>query len=646
MEIKKLKNLFESSFEIPNYQRGYSWQKKQLDDFWTDINNINAVHYMGTIYTETIIRRKKTYEILIDGQQRLTTLAILIYELEKKKKQSDKIFKKIPLSYEKNNPNYEFLTNNIFAEIPNLEDVDLKNIYQKNLLESKKYFNEKLENLNDTELDNFLNNISKSLLFEIINVNKINNNINSQVIFETLNNRGKPLSILEKLKNRLMYLSMNLDNGSNLVSNINTKWTNIYNILGEIDTKDINSLEDELVSSHLTIYRNSENKTFSARGAEEKLFQMFCTDPTIYPLNEKSDWDKLSDEQKENWNDKEPDLNYDKINDYINSLENFASQWKEIINRKNYAINKCLMQDSSKELKILLTTILMKYNGLNDDLRDELIKLIEKVLFRQNLPGEWQRTHSFSTLAYYFYNQDKMLDEKTIDFDGLKNQLLWGLLEEFSAESISQNFKSLYTFRIDNAGFYRWKGLKYFLYEYEESLRENKYWAEDYTELEIEHIIPRKFSQNGWNGVVGNVGKISQNVIVNALGNLMLIDASKNSSIGNACWQEKKKKYKENPTKCEGFVARKNQWDRACIGERNEMMYKFFCKKIKWIFKGSREVLKDCVEYFYSHEDDRNELFDEINTSFNAIKRFNIGNIDEDIKTSILYYDWRRRPSN
>ena len=635
MEIKKLKNLFESSFEIPNYQRGYSWQKKQLDDFWTDINNINAVHYMGTIYTETITRRKITYEILIDGQQRLTTLAILIYELEKKKKQSDKIFKKIPLSYTTDNPNYEFLTNNIFAKKSNLEDVDLENIYQKNLLEAKKYFNEKLENLDDTELDNFLNNISKSLLFEIINVNKINNNINSQVIFEILNNRGKPLSILEKLKNRLMYLSMNLDNGSNLVSNINTKWTSIYNILGEIDTKDINSLEDELVSSHLTIYRNSENKTFSARGAEEKLFQMFCTDPTIYPLNEKSDWDKLSEYQKRDW-EREPPINDKKIVNYINSLENFASQWKEIINRKNYAINKCLMQDSSKELKILLTTILMKYNGLNGGLRDELIKLIEKVLFRQNLPGEWQRTHSFSTLAYYFYNQDKMLDEKTIDFDGLKNQLLWGLLQEFSAESISQNFKSLYTFRIDNAGFYRWKGLKYFLYEYEESLRENNYWAEDYTKLEIEHILPKSFKDNGWKDVVGNVGKNSQNVIVNALGNLMLIDASKNSSIGNACWQEKKKKYKENPTKCEEFVAKKDQWNRACIIERNEMMYEFFCKKINWIFKDSKMLLKNCVEYFYGTKNDEgDDYIKEIDNSFKAFKNLK----DDKYKMKILYYN-------
>ena len=97
MAIEYLSNLFESSFEIPNYQRGYSWQKKQLDDFWTDITNINNVHYMGAIYTETKKLENETYEILIDGQQRLTTLAILIYELEKKKKQSDKIFKKIPL---------------------------------------------------------------------------------------------------------------------------------------------------------------------------------------------------------------------------------------------------------------------------------------------------------------------------------------------------------------------------------------------------------------------------------------------------------------------------------------------------------------------------------------------------------------------
>ena len=107
MAIEYLSNLFESSFEIPNYQRGYSWQKKQLDDFWTDITNINNVHYMGAIYTETITRKNKNYEILIDGQQRLTTLAILIYELEKKINQNPKK----RLFYADGNQNKEFLEN-------------------------------------------------------------------------------------------------------------------------------------------------------------------------------------------------------------------------------------------------------------------------------------------------------------------------------------------------------------------------------------------------------------------------------------------------------------------------------------------------------------------------------------------------------
>ena len=72
-------------------------------------------------------------------------------------------------------------------------------------------------------------------------------------------------------------------------------------------------------------------------------------------------------------------------------------------------------------------------------------------------------------------------------------------------------------------------------------------------------------------------------------------------------------------------------------------MYDFFCKKIRWIFEDGEETLRNCVEFFYNQEDESNELFDEIENSFNAINSFNN---DEDIKTSILYYDGRRRPVN
>ena len=65
-------------FSIPEYQRGYEWQKKHWRDLWTDVNRIGDQvdqHYLGNI----ILLEKdtgRTYEI-VDGQQRIVTISIL-----------------------------------------------------------------------------------------------------------------------------------------------------------------------------------------------------------------------------------------------------------------------------------------------------------------------------------------------------------------------------------------------------------------------------------------------------------------------------------------------------------------------------------------------------------------------------------------
>lgn len=89
-----LSKFFQDYYIIPDYQRGYSWQDKQIEDFWEDITSAcekGVNHYFGTVYLKfnCVWYRKKYYDV-IDGQQRLTTLFALlkilgIDELIKKK---------------------------------------------------------------------------------------------------------------------------------------------------------------------------------------------------------------------------------------------------------------------------------------------------------------------------------------------------------------------------------------------------------------------------------------------------------------------------------------------------------------------------------------------------------------------------------
>ena len=100
-EPMTLRQLFANRFfRIPDYQRGYAWGERQLDDLWQDLSDLQQNedgsfrrHYTGTIYVERMSdaaiseceRWARTnssgFYYVVDGQQRLTTLAILMHEL-------------------------------------------------------------------------------------------------------------------------------------------------------------------------------------------------------------------------------------------------------------------------------------------------------------------------------------------------------------------------------------------------------------------------------------------------------------------------------------------------------------------------------------------------------------------------------------
>lgn len=67
----------DNKYEVPNFQRDYSWEKEQLEDLWNDIDELKdeKYHYMG--YIVLLQKNSKSFEI-VDGQQRLTTLTLLV----------------------------------------------------------------------------------------------------------------------------------------------------------------------------------------------------------------------------------------------------------------------------------------------------------------------------------------------------------------------------------------------------------------------------------------------------------------------------------------------------------------------------------------------------------------------------------------
>ena len=590
-----LSKFFENYYIIPDYQRGYSWQDKQIEDFWEDITSASEKgikHYFGTVYLKFNCEwyRKKYYDV-IDGQQRLTTLFVLLKIL----KINNLIIngKVYHLDYSIGNPNKDFFINKI---IEGNGHEKIINSYRKNLDNLKKNLSKRVDSYEEESLTALKTFLVKKLIIDVRYIGNDEDGITDMVVFETLNNRGKPLSILEKLKNRLMYLNEKFTNENNkqtIRENINSCWSKIYENLGSSTGEILD--EDEFVASHLTIYRKPLWGVFYEDGAEKKLFQMFCSNPNKYEKAEKEDsyYEKI---EKIKNPEEDIDKSGQKINNYIKNLKTFSDAWKKMLVNPRDNIRRIFALNSTREIKVFVATIIMKYK---EQEQNKIFDLLEKFLFRNSLPnysGYCNTEMALPTLARKINNCLSDLEDDCFKSDieaqhieNIINNALWTPIDK---NYLVEQFKNLYTYTRGNIGFYRWSGIKYFLFKYEDYLKEKNdayiFWK-DYDEFSVEHIYPQT-PENNWNDlnkeIKDKVKKISGNEkqkrVANSLGNLTLLKFSENASASNGNWESKCEIYTSNENKSydlNDIVGKKN-WNINTIKTRGKEMLNFLATMI------------------------------------------------------------------
>ncbi|MBN7820829.1 DUF262 domain-containing protein [Bowmanella yangjiangensis] len=219
----------DNKFSVPLYQRDYSWEESNWNDLWLDIETnrrSNSKHYMGSIVL--VSRDKKKYDI-IDGQQRLTTLTVLILsvvdvikDLIKKDVDVENNSKRVELlindfvgkkslsslNYENkielnetNNPFFSTYLTNFRKPINIKSEVNSNKLLWKCFDYFKKLILDEVYREDDVStLINFVEYISDSLLFIQITAT---DDLSAYLIFETLNDRGLDLSVTDLLKNYL-----------------------------------------------------------------------------------------------------------------------------------------------------------------------------------------------------------------------------------------------------------------------------------------------------------------------------------------------------------------------------------------------------------------------------------------------------------
>lgn len=239
------------TLEVPAFQRDYSWGIEEWEDLWQDILAIEESndHYMGYIVLQG--GQNEKHHIIIDGQQRITTLSLLILAIVSILKEREDLvraadIRSIYLSKKdiltqseipklKLNYNNEVMYGGILLQLNIPNKLESYKASERKLVEAYNYFYHALTihfaNKPNEEIIRFLEKkIDTKLFFTII---QVENDINAFKIFETLNARGVKLSTADLFKNYLFATIFSPGAGS--ISHEERKWHRINDTLGNTD---------------------------------------------------------------------------------------------------------------------------------------------------------------------------------------------------------------------------------------------------------------------------------------------------------------------------------------------------------------------------------------------------------------------------
>lgn len=639
-------------FRIPDYQRGYAWTNKQLKDFWNDLRQLETGknHYVGVLTLEDVneevysdwlddfwIIDSKSFSpyYIVDGQQRLTTSILLLQAIlevnqENKKlnystndeikkrfifdSKDDGISRSYIFGYEKDNPSYEFLKTKIFNEKSDLENLEQDTIYTQNLSYAKSFFAERLNKLPFEEVEEVFKKITQHFLF---NIYSMSDDIDVYITFETMNNRGKQLSILELLKNRLIFLSTKLKcdeaDSKKLRHSINEAWKSVYHFLGK--NKEHVLDDDTFLLNHFFYYfgdkvLNDDEHRFRFHHRNLRgLYQSYLLENlfTIRNLGVEID--------EENGTDKPLNLNVDVnvIYKYVQSIKSSVQTWFDILNPR-------LSRFSQGEIRILERIYRIERKAENEMFLILVMVFYEKVAEvedRVKLLTYLENMLFFSTLVDYRWQLEWDEDDflrlsiklASGEFD--KDQVLNGLhsmwIETLSDKDLMLGI--IKSFNSNSSGFYSWDGIRYFLFEYEDGLRkssktkrEKLKWdsfqeEDDFDHISVEHIYPQTARRQCWATKYSHYNQKQRAQLKNSLGNLVPLSKPKNSSLSNKCFEEKKSR--KNDTVgfvygcySENEVALQEDWSAIQILERGIKMALFLQKRWNIKFESDAQLLK------------------------------------------------------
>lgn len=188
----------EVHYVIPRYQRAYAWEDKEIVQLIDDINDSTGDYYIGSLVVAKVKDKVETYEV-VDGQQRLTTLYLLLHYL---KSQVGAVGKTLSFDCR---PDSNYTLTHIEALLSDEKRLaDDEDRIEQSIRNGLKVIRQKFETGDGIQKDNFLERLRSVILYRI----EVPEHTDLNRYFEIMNTRGEQLEQHDILKAQLMeYLS-------------------------------------------------------------------------------------------------------------------------------------------------------------------------------------------------------------------------------------------------------------------------------------------------------------------------------------------------------------------------------------------------------------------------------------------------------
>ena len=514
----------DTNFVIPVYQRNYDWKKEQCKQLYDDlvnmIKNNYKTHFFGTIVSIYNDSARSREYLIIDGQQRITTISLLllaIYNLiESGRLKSDSIIKeKILNQYLINQYSNEGCKiklkpikedRNAFEKLFSKDEL----IEESNITLNYNYFYERII-LGEITIDELYSAVERLMIVEI---ELKNGEDDPQLIFESLNSTGLDLTDADKVRNFI------------LMNKPSKKQEELYNNYWNKVEKNTNYLVTQFIRDYLTMKENkipNINKIYVS-------FKKYIEENAI------------------------------DIEVCLKDMLKFSTYYKSLITSNTSMKDADIIIKNINKLEVTVSYPFLlevfddyKNNEINEEELVEVLKIIESYIFRRIICKA-----PTNALNKVFMNLSKEIKK----IDNYKENYLEIFKYILTNKKSSQRFPSEDEFKLKflECDVYSWKSKnKIYLLEQLENYDNNeKVDIENLInekKLSIEHIMPQTLTLS-WKNALGEGYNEVYAKYIGTIGNLTL--TGYNSSLSNKSFIEKRdmeKGFKDSRLKLNKYLS-------------------------------------------------------------------------------------------